>query len=57
MSPERNKNVVQPGTFIVMCERVRFIWATNTARIIVLFSLKCLCSAEPITQDAKETNE
>ena len=49
MSPERNKNVVQPGTFIVMCERVRFIWASNTTCVLVFPSVKSLCRAEPIT--------
>ena len=34
MSPERKKYVIQPGTLIVMSERVRFIWASNTTRVI-----------------------
>ena len=57
MSPERNKDVVQPGTLIVMCERFRFIQASNTAGVIMFFSVKFLCSTEPITEDAKEANE
>ena len=57
MSPERNKDAVQPGTFIAMSERVRFIWASNTAGVIMFVSVKSLCSTEPITEDAKETNE
>ena len=57
MSPERNKDVVQPGTIIVMSERVRFIWASNTAGVIMFVSVNSLCSAEPITEDAKEGNE
>ena len=52
MSPERNKYVVQQVTLIVMCERVRFSWATNTARMIMLFSVKSLSNAQPITEDA-----
>ena len=57
MSSERNNNVVHPGTLIVMSERVRFIWASNAARVVMLFSMKSLCNAEPITQDSGETNE
>ena len=55
MSPERNKDVVQPGTFFVMSERVRFIWSSNTAGVIMF--VRSLCSAEPITEDAMEANK
>ena len=40
-----------------MRERVRFVWASNTAFVIVFFSVTSLCSTEPITEDAKEANE
>ena len=56
MSPERNEDVVQPGTLIVMSERGRLIWASNTAGVIMFFSVKSLCSAKPSTEDAKEAN-
>ena len=54
MSPERNKDAVQTGTFIVMSERVRLIWASNAAGVIMFVSVKSLCSTEPITEDAKK---
>ena len=57
MSPERDKNVVQPGTFITMCEKVRLIWTSNTTGVLVFLSVKSLCSAEPITKDAQEAHE
>ena len=57
MSPERDKDVVQPGTLIVMSERTRFNWASNTAGVIMFFSVKSLCSTEPIAEDAKKANE
>ena len=40
MSPERSEYVVQPRTLVVMWERVRFIWASNTTRMVMLFSMK-----------------
>ena len=57
MSPEKNKNVVQPGTLIVMCKRVRFIWASNTASVIMFVSVNSFRNTEPITEDAKKPNE
>ena len=36
-------------------ERVRFIWASNTAGVIaMLFSVKSLGCAKPVTEDAQE---
>ena len=58
MSPERNEDVVQPGTLIDMSERVTFILkASNTAGVIVLGSVTSPCNTELITEDAKEANE
>ena len=37
------------GTLIAMSERVRFIWASNTAGAIMFVSVRSLCSTEPIT--------
>ena len=44
MSPERQKDVIQPGTLIVMSEGVTCIWASNTACVIMFFSVKSQCS-------------
>ena len=52
MSPERSKNVVQPVTLIVMCMRVKFIWASNTALLFMILSVKYLSRAQPVTKDA-----
>ena len=57
MSPERNKDVVQPGTLIVMSERVRFIWASNTAGVIMFSSVKSLSRAESVAENAKNVNK
>ena len=56
-SPETNKNVKQPGTLIVMSERVRFIRASDAADVIMLCSVKSPCSIKSITKDAKENNK
>ena len=57
MSPERNKDVVHRGTFIVMSQRAKFISASNTAAVIMLVSVKFLCSTETIPEDAKKASE
>ena len=57
MAPQRNKDVLLPGTLIVMSERVRLIWASNTTGVIMFRSVKSLCSAETITEDAEEANQ
>ena len=57
MSPEGKKDVVQSGTHVVMSEGVRLIRASNTASVIVLCSVKSPCIAQPVTEDAKESNK
>ena len=46
MAPERNKDVVQSGTLIVLRERIRFIWASNTAGVITFVSVWNLCTVQ-----------
>ena len=55
--PEGKKKVVQSGTFIAVREGVRCIRTSNTAGVIMFFSVKSLCSAQPITEDAEEANK
>ena len=40
-----------------MSERVRLIRASIAASVIMFNSVKCLCSTEFITEDAKEANK
>ena len=46
MSPEGKKDVIQPASLIVTSERVRFMWASNAAGVIVLCSAKSPCSTQ-----------
>ena len=55
MIPAGRKKEV--GTFIVTSERVRFIWASNTAAVIMFFSVESPCSAQFVAKDAEEANK
>ena len=53
---QKEKDVAQPWTFS-MSERVKFIWASNTASAIMFVRVKSLCNTEPIAENKKEANE
>ena len=66
MSPERYKDAFQPGTLIVMSERVRFICASYTEGVIMFFIVKSVqCRAyyrgfegnQQVTQDKKHAKQ
>ena len=50
----QKKDVQQLVSLIAMNKRIMFMWASNTAGVIMFFCVKSLCSAEHITKDAKE---
>ena len=54
MSPNGGEQIVQEGTLVVMRERERvgFIRASNSTRLFLLFSVKSLCSTQPVANDA-----